>query len=60
MLKKMTLYISTEDGMVGYGAVCITGDGVVDYRNADVNWGRCGWEWGNRSLLRTQWWGLVL
>ena len=29
MLKRMTLYISTGDGMVGYGAVCITGDGVV-------------------------------
>ena len=56
MLKRMTLYISTEDGMVGYCAVCITGDGVVDYRNADLIWGRCGWEWGNRSLLRTQWW----
>ena len=60
MLKRMTLYISTGDGMVGYGAVCITGDGVVDYRNADLNCGRCGWEWGNRSLLRTQWWGMVL
>ena len=60
MLKRMTLYISTEDGMVGYGAVCITGDGVVDYRNADLNWGRCCWEWGNRSLLGTQWWGMVL
>ena len=60
MLKRMTLYISTEDGMVGYGAVCITGDGVVDYRNVDLYWGRCGREWGNRSLLRTQWWGMVL
>ena len=30
MLKRMTLYIYTGDGMVGYGAVCITGDGVVD------------------------------
>ena len=60
MLKRMTLYMSTWDGMVGYGAVCITGDVVVDYRNADLNWGRCGWEWGNRSLLRTQLWGMVL
>ena len=60
MLKRMTLYISTWDGMVGYGAVCITGDGVIDYRNADLNWERCGWEWGNRSLLRTQLWGMVL
>ena len=59
-MKRMTLYISTWDGMVGFGAVCITGDGVVDYRNADLNWGRCGWEWGNRSLLRTQLWGMVL
>ena len=29
MLKRMTLHISTGDGMVGYGAVCITEDGVV-------------------------------
>ena len=29
MQKRMTLYISTGDGMVGYGAVCITGDGVI-------------------------------
>ena len=29
MLKRMTLYISNGDGMVGYGDVCITGDGVV-------------------------------
>ena len=28
-MKRMTLLISTGDGVVGYGA----GDGVVDYRN---------------------------
>ena len=33
----MALYIST-------------GDGVVDYRNVDLYWGRCGREWDNRSL----------
>ena len=27
-----------------------TGDGVVDYRNVDLYWGRCGREWDNRSL----------
>ena len=37
-----------------------TGDGVVDYRNVDLYWGRCVREWGNRSLLRTQRWGMVL
>ena len=53
MLKRMTLYISTEDGMVGYGAVCMTGDGVVDYRNADLNCGRSGGVWCCRTLLET-------
>ena len=33
---------------------------MVDYRNVDLYWGRYGREWGNRSLLRTQWWGMVL
>ena len=62
-MKRMTLLISTGDGVVGYGAVCFyfsTGDGVVDYRNVNLYWGRCAREWGNRSLLRTQWWGMVL
>ena len=40
MLKRITLYISTGDGVVGYGAVYIsTGDGVVHYRIVDL-WGR--------------------
>ena len=25
-----------------------TGDGVVDYRNVDHYWGRCGREWGKK------------
>ena len=33
---------------------------MVDYRNVDHYWGRCGREWGNRSLLGTQLWGMVL
>ena len=47
MLKKMTLYISTGDGVVGYVAV-------------DLYWGRCGKKWGDRSLLGTEWKGMVL
>ena len=37
-----------------------TGDCVVDYPNVDFYWGRCGREWGNISLLGTQFWGMVL
>ena len=59
-MKRMTLYIPTGDVVVGFGAVFCTGDGVVDYPNVDLYWGRCGREWGNRSLLGTQWWGIVL
>ena len=43
----MALYIST-------------GDGVVQYPNVDLYWGRCGRERGKRSLLGTQWWVMVL
>ena len=63
-MKRITLLISTGDGVVGYGAVflywrrCGT-DGVI-YRNVHHYWGRCGREWGNRSLLGTQLWGMVL
>ena len=46
-MKRMTLLISTGDGVVGYGAV-------------DLYWGRCGREWGERSLLGTKWYGMVL
>ena len=28
-----------------------TGDGVVGYVAVDLYWGRCGREWGDRSLL---------
>ena len=38
----MTLYVST-------------GDGVGDYRTVDLYWGRYGREWGNISLLGTEW-----
>ena len=37
-----------------------TGDGVVDYRNEDLYWGRCGRTWGDRSLLGTELKGMVL
>ena len=33
---------------------------MVDYPNVDLYWGRCGRERGKRSLLGTQWWGMVL
>ena len=41
MLKRMTLYISTGDGVVGYGAVYLS-------------WGRCGRKWGDKYLLGTE------
>ena len=41
------LYISTGDGVVGYVAVYLY-------------WGRCGRKWGDRSLLGTEWKGMVL
>ena len=37
-----------------------TGDGEVGYVAVDLYWGRCAREWGYRSLLRSQWWGMVL
>ena len=40
MLKTMTLYISTEDGVVGYALYISTGDGAVDYRTVDLYWVR--------------------
>ena len=36
MLKGMTLHISTGDAVVGFGAVYLTGDGVVEYRTVDL------------------------
>ena len=41
--------------MVGYGAVDLSGDGVVGYVDVDLYWGRFGREWGDRSLLGTEW-----
>ena len=43
----MVLYIST-------------GDGVVEYVAVYLYWGRCGRKWGDRSLLGTEWKGMVL
>ena len=37
-----------------------TGDGEVGYVAVDLYWGRCARELGYRSLLRSQWWGMVL
>ena len=51
MLKRMTLHISTGDGVVGYGAV----DSVVGYGAVDLYWGRCGRVCRCRSLLGTLW-----
>ena len=67
MLKRMTLYISTGDGVVGYGAVYLywrrcgtvpphcSGDGPVEYDAVDLYWGRCGRVCRCRSLLGTLW-----
>ena len=59
-MKRMTLYIPTGDAVVGLALYVSTGDDVVDYPIVDLYWGRCGREWGNRSLLGTEWWGMVL
>ena len=37
-----------------------TRDSVVGYLAEDLYWGRCGREWGNRSLLGTEGYGMVL
>ena len=37
-----------------------TGDDDEENDTVNLYWGRCAREWGNRSLLRTQWWGMVL
>ena len=41
--------------MVGYGAVDHSGDGVVGNIAVDLYRGRLGREWGDRSLLGTEW-----
>ena len=43
--------------MVGYGAVYVdhSGDGVVGNVAVDLYRGRLGREWGDRSLLGTEW-----
>ena len=33
---------------------------MVGYVAVDLSWGRCGRKWGDRSLLRTEWKGMVL
>ena len=30
------------------------------YVAVDLYWGRCDWKWGDRSLLGTEWKGMVL
>ena len=47
-MKRMTLLISTGDGVVGYGAVCL-------YGAVDLYWGLCGRVCRYRSLLETLW-----
>ena len=46
MLKRMTVYISTWGGLVGYGAVRM------------YHWRRCGRRTQCRSLLGTLWLGM--
>ena len=41
--------------MVGYVALDHSWDGVVGNVAVDLYWGRCGREWGDRSLLGTEW-----
>ena len=62
------LYISTEDGVVGYVAEdlywgrigrvvrfkCLLRT-VIGYFAVDLYLGRCGREWGDRFLLGTVW-----
>ena len=69
MLKRMTLYISTGDGVVGMALYISTGDGVVqypaleistgdgpvEYGAVDLYWGRCGRVCRCRFLLGTLW-----
>ena len=33
---------------------------MVGYVAVDLSWGRCGRKWGDRSLLWTEWKGMVL
>ena len=33
---------------------------MVGYVAVDLSWGRCGRKWGERSLLGTEWKGMVL
>ena len=42
-------------GVVGYGAVDHSRDGVVGNVAVDLYRGRLGREWGDRSLLGTEW-----
>ena len=33
---------------------------MVEYVAVDLSWGRCGRKWGDKSLLGTEWKGMVL
>ena len=33
---------------------------MVGYVAVDLSWGQCGRKWGDRSLLGTEWKGMVL
>ena len=60
MLKRMTLYTSTRDGVVGMAPFISTVDGVVDYRTLDLYWGQPCRALSWRSLLGTVWQGMSL
>ena len=49
------LWISTGDGVVGYDAVDPYWGRCGRYVAVDLYWGRCGREWGDISLLGTEW-----
>ena len=55
MLKRMTQYISTGDGVVDMALYISTGDGVVVNRTVDPYWGRSSRIWCCRSLLGMVW-----
>ena len=49
------LYCSTGYGLVGMALYIFTGSGRVGYVAVDLYLVRCGREWGDRSLLGTEW-----
>ena len=48
------------DGPVKYGAADLYWGRCGRYVAVDLSWGRCGRKWGDRSLLGTEWKGMVL